>query len=151
MTERAADPRGGAVLYTPELLSMAVSLGRIPFDLAMPLSGEARSRTCGSTVRLSCRVNNGGQIEDLGVRVAACAVGQAATALFAKSAIGRNSGEIAVARDEIQSWLVSGETPPDWPGLEALESARAYPARHGAILLAWDAALDALSKAEARG
>lgn len=151
MTGEAAGSRGGVVLYTPQLLALAVSLGHSPFDPAMPLSGDARSRTCGSTVRLSCRLNDEGRVEDLGVRVAACAVGQAATAVFVKGAIGRNSVEIATARDQIGAWLLSGEILPFWSGLESLAAARAYPARHGAILLAWEAALDALSKAEARG
>jgi hypothetical protein len=29
---------------------------------------------------------------------------------------------------------------PDWPGLTAIAAARDYPARHGAIMLAWQAA-----------
>jgi hypothetical protein len=36
---------------------------------------------------------------------------------------------------------------PDWPGVEAIAAARDYPARHGAIMLPWTAARDALSSA----
>jgi hypothetical protein len=35
---------------------------------------------------------------------------------------------------------------PDWPGIALLRRARDYPGRHGAILLAWDAALAALAE-----
>ena len=35
---------------------------------------------------------------------------------------------------------------PDWPDLEMLAPALPYPGRHGAILLPWRAAADALSK-----
>ena len=45
----------------------------------------------------------------------------------------------------LRDWLVQETAPqPGWPGLDALAAARAYPARHGAILLAWRAALEAL-------
>jgi len=38
---------------------------------------------------------------------------------------------------------------PDWPGLDAIEAARAFPGRHGAMLLPWQAALAALSSERA--
>ncbi|WP_260921839.1 hypothetical protein [Novosphingobium sp. 9] len=34
---------------------------------------------------------------------------------------------------------------PEWPGLDAIAAARDYPARHGAVMLVWDAALDILA------
>ena len=43
------------------------------------------------------------------------------------------------------AWLAGGGTMPDWPGLDRLSAAREFPARHGAIMLPWNAALDALS------
>lgn len=151
MTDQVAGARAGSVLYTPHLLALAVSLASVPFDPAMPLLGEARSRTCGSTLKLSCRVDEYGLMRSPGVQVAACAVGQAAAAIFMRGAIGLTRAEIASARASIAGWLENGGAAPDWPGLDALAAARAYPARHGAILLAWDAALGALSMAEARG
>jgi NifU-like protein involved in Fe-S cluster formation len=36
---------------------------------------------------------------------------------------------------------------PDWPGIDLIAVARDYPARHGAIMLAWEAALSALEQA----
>ena len=144
-----AAARGGAVLYTPDLLALAVSLGELPFDPLMPLIGEARSRTCGSTLRLSLALDQEGRIGQVGVRASACAVGQAAAALFAKGASGRSASDLAAARAEIAAWLAHDAPLPAWPGLAVLEPARAHPGRHGAILLAWDAALAALSNGEA--
>jgi len=139
--------RGGAKLYTPDLLALAVSLANRPLTGDLPLRGEARSRACGSTVTLGCRTNAGGSIEAVGVRATACAVGQAAAAIFAEGAEGRDREGIAAHRTSLGRWL-DGEGPaPRWPGIERLEAAREYPGRHGAIVLAWDAALDALSKA----
>jgi len=47
----------------------------------------------------------------------------------------------------LTAWLAGTGDRPEWPGLEAIEPARAFPARHGAIMLAWTAARDALSSA----
>lgn len=146
MTARASAP-----LYTPELLALAVSLADRPLDPAMPLMGEARSRTCGSTVRLTCAIDREGRLGRLGLQVSACAVGQAAAALFANAAVGADAVDLARARRAIAAWLGGGGPLPDWPGLDVLAPARAHPARHGAVLLAWDAALAALSNAQAHG
>ncbi|QYU66279.1 hypothetical protein J4558_14920 [Leptolyngbya sp. 15MV] len=53
---------------------------------------------------------------------------------------------MARAEAGIALWLSGAGPRPDWPGLELLEPARAYPARHAAILLPWKAALAALNK-----
>lgn len=144
----AARPAAGA-LYTPELLALAVSLAATPFDPSMPFAGEAHSRTCGSTIHMSLAVDASGRIERIGLRASACAVGQAAAAIFVRGAVGRSAGEIAGARDNLAAWLGGDAPMPDWPGLEALGAARAHPGRHGAIILAWNAALAALSNGEA--
>jgi len=39
-----------AKLYSPALLGLATGLARFPFNPALPLQAEARSRTCGSAV-----------------------------------------------------------------------------------------------------
>jgi NifU-like protein involved in Fe-S cluster formation len=135
-----------AVLYTPELLALAVSLADWPFDATAHHRGEARSPTCGSSLAFSCSLNAEGAISGPGLRVSACAVGQASAALFIAEAGGRNRADIEKARDEIEHWLAGDGEVPAWPGFPALEPARAYPARHGAILLAWNAALAALPK-----
>jgi len=133
-----------ARLYTPEVLALATSLAAHPFDPAMPFTGEARSPSCGSALALSLRLDEGGRIAALGLRPQACAIGQAAAALFAAGAAGRSRTEIAAAETAIAAWLGGSAGQPDWPGLAAIAAARAYPARHGAILLPWRAALDAL-------
>jgi hypothetical protein len=43
-------------------------------------------------------------------------------------------------------WFGGKDIVPDWPGFELLAAARDYPARHGAILLPFDAAIAALEK-----
>lgn len=132
-----------SALYTPELLALAVSLADHPFDPHSPFTAEARSPTCGSRVAFSAALE-GAQVIEPGLRATACAVGQAAAAIFVQHARGRTRAEIAAARDAIRAWLAGSGPVPGWPSFAVLEPARAYPGRHGAIPLAWDAALAAL-------
>ena len=126
---------------------MAVRLADFPLGPHLPLIGEARSRSCGSTLEIGLALNAAGQVVAAGCRARACAVGQAAAGLFLDGAAGRSEAEIAQSRDALAHWLTEAGPAPDWPGLDLLAAARAYPARHGAILLAWDAALAALASA----
>ena len=136
-----------AALYTPEVLALATSLANHALDADLPLRGSARSSTCGSTLALGLALDRQGRIDRIGLRAHACAIGQAAAAIFAGAALGRTCTELAAALAGMEAWLAGG-TIPDWPGLEAIAAARDYPARHGAILLAWRAALDALPSRE---
>lgn len=136
-------------LYTPELLALTVELADWPAAEALPLHGDARSKTCGSTLAMNLSLTCDERIEALGMRVRACAVGQAAAAIFARHAPGRDLAAITAAHEGIEAWL-EGEAPiADWPDLSIIERARDYPGRHGAILLPWKAAMAALSSAPA--
>jgi NifU-like protein involved in Fe-S cluster formation len=127
-------------LYTPEILGLATSLARWRWDDALPKQTAVRSRSCGSTLSLGIATDDNDRIASLGMKPQACAIGQAAAAIFAAGAVGRTGGEIADAEQTVAAWL-TGEGPmPDWPGIDALAPARAYPGRHGAIMLAWQAA-----------
>ncbi len=126
---------------------MAVRLAEYPLGPHLPLTAEARSRSCGSTLVIGLAVDDAGRITQAGCRAQACAVGQAAAGLFLDGASGRSAEEIADARDALARWLTGEGQQPDWPGLALLDAARAYPARHGATLLAWNAALAALASA----
>ena len=56
--------------------------------------------------------------------------------------------EIADTLASLNSWLSENGPLPSWPDLDKIEVAREFPGRHGAILLPWHAALDALSKSD---
>lgn len=139
-----------AALYTPEVLARAVELSAYPLADDLRLRGSARSQSCGSSLELGLAVDDTGRIERLGLRCHACAIGQAAAAIFAAAAPGRDRAGIAEAERALSAWLVGGGLP-DWPGLEQLARARDYPGRHGALLLPWRAALDALSSSSGQG
>ena len=138
-----------AALYTPAVLAAATGLAAFPWDEALPLTGEARSRACGSTLALALAVDAEGRITRVGLRPHACAIGQAAAHAFASAAAGHDRTAIAATRAAIGQWLAGTGPMPEWPGLDVIAPAQAYPSRHGAIVLAWDAALAALDRAAA--
>jgi len=131
-------------LYTPAVLAAATGLAAWPWDEALPFKGEARSRTCGSSLRLGLALDAAGRVTAIGVRAHACAIGQAAAHAFAAGATGQTRPAIAAARAALGEWLAGDGELPDWPGLDVIAPARAHSSRHGAIVLAWDAALEAL-------
>lgn len=133
-------------LYTPQVLAAAVSLARFPLTDDLALRGEARSASCGSTLAIGLALDQDGAVRRVGLAAQACAIGQASAAIFAQGAAGRSGVQIATCGLAIRAWLKGEGTMPDWPGLDLIEPARAFPARHGAILLAWDAAARALTE-----
>jgi hypothetical protein len=122
-----------AALYTPEVLALATSLAAYPLNDNLIFRGSARSQSCGSSLELGLALD-GDRISQVGLRAHACAIGQAA----------------AAAEREVAAWLAGGSLPA-WPGIAAIAAAAAYPARHGAVLLPWRAALSALPSAAACG
>lgn len=139
------------VLYTREMLALAVELADYPFDAQAPLVAEARSRSCGGVLKLSARPDAQGRLRHIGLGAATCAIGQASAAIFARHADGTGGSDLARAAQVIAAWLEGSGPLPEWPGLGILAPARDFPARHGAILLPWKAALDALSRLPAPG
>lgn len=138
-----------ARLYTPELLALAVELAQVPPLDTAAARGEARSPTCGSTLAMDLALRADGRIERVGMRVRACAVGQAAAAIFARHAPGRDLAGIAATLAALETWLDGEGEAPDWPDLALIAPAQAFPARHGALLLPWKAAMATLSTAPA--
>ncbi|HEX8063776.1 MAG TPA: iron-sulfur cluster assembly scaffold protein, partial [Allosphingosinicella sp.] len=122
-------------------------LGRLDHPQA---SSEKSSAVCGSRVAVDVALDAEGRVAALGQEVKACALGQASASLMAAHAVGRTAAEIQAARDSLADFL-SGKSdgPGDWPGLEVFAEARRVPARHGSILLAFDAAAEAAARAKA--
>ena len=133
-----------ARLYSPEVLALATRLAEWPPRADLPWHGDARAPACGSRLALDLDCDGAGRITQLGLKAQACAIGQASAAIFATAALGRTRAEIAASCTAMQAWLGGAGALPDWPGLAAIEPARHFPGRHGAILLSWNAALSAL-------
>ena len=132
-------------LYSPQLLALSTVLADYPLDTNFTFVAEERSRTCGSTIRIGIDLSEDGAIRRLGMQVSACAVGQSSAAILAQSASGLPKEALFKARAEVEAWLVGAGPLPLWPGFDALEPALPHKGRHGALLLPWTAALNALS------
>lgn len=146
ITVQAARP---AKLYSAELLALATGLANHPFDPALPLQAEARSRSCGSMITLGLALDEDARIGRIGMRVSACAIGQASAMLLASHAKGTAPQDIIATADAIGHWLAGAGGLPDWPGLDLLAPVLAHPGRHGALMLPWTAACMALSSGAA--
>lgn len=127
--------------YTLDILRLAASL---PVETSLPgfsHSADARSATCGSTIRTEVAAGDG-RIEALAQKVTACAYGQASAALVQGWAPGRLRAEVIVMRAAVKAWLEGrGEVPAEFAVLSPVQGRAG---RHGAVLLPFDALLKAL-------
>ena len=134
-------------LYTTEILRLAASLSDPhPLDREDG-SSELRSPTCGSRVSISVQLDDERRVDRISMRVHACAFGQAAAALVERHSRGRTHDDVSEAMLALSRWLARENDSACWPGIEALEPARAKNARHGAILLPFRALLAAMEAA----
>ncbi|APZ98940.1 Fe-S cluster protein [Sphingopyxis sp. QXT-31] len=139
-----------APLYNRDILSLAVATAEY-----LPLPGarhhaSLRAPLCGSRILLDLDTDDAGRVTKVGMHVEACALGQASASLLARHAAGKGLAEIRAARAAIAGWFGGSGARPDWPGFDLLAPAKDYPARHGAILLPFDAAIAALEPQAAR-
>ncbi len=138
-------------LYTPRLLALSASLADYPMTGPFDVTADGRSKTCGSTISIGLDCDKVGGISRVGMQVSACAVGQSSAAIMAQAARGRSAKSFEAMVTAIESWLAESGALPDWPGFDALEPALPHKGRHGAILLPWKAAIDALSSRRSSG
>jgi NifU-like protein involved in Fe-S cluster formation len=134
-------------IYNTEVLRLAAHISRIDRLARADAEAELRSPLCGSTIGVQICVA-GGRITDYAQEVKACALGQAAASVMAVQVIGKDAAEIAAVRATVEAMLKSDGAPPvgDWAALVALAPAKDAKARHGAILLPFDAVLKALAE-----
>ena len=141
--------RVSSKLYTPELLGLATGLAAFPLTDDLPLRAEERSRTCGSVITLGLALDDYGLVSGVGMKVSACAIGQASAALMAQAIRGDIPGHVQLTAEGLARWLAGEGDLPRWRGIAALAPARDHPARHSALLLPWTAACKALSQSVA--
>jgi NifU-like protein involved in Fe-S cluster formation len=137
-------------LYNRDILALAVASAEHLPNPDARYHASARAPLCGSRIILDIDADAAGYVIGVGMHVEACALGQASATLLARHAPGLGVSDIRVARDAIAGWFGGTGDMPDWPGFDLLAPARDYPARHGAILLPFDAAIMALEKAAIR-
>lgn len=139
-------------LYSGRILELAADiphLGRLP---APQGSARRRSPLCGSTVTMDVVLQDG-RVAAMAQDVKACALGQASSSVVGRALPGRTLPEVTRARDELRAMLKDDGPVPAAPfdGLEVLLPAREYKNRHASILLALEAAVEAIEAAEKSG
>ncbi len=137
-------------LYSIDILRLATCAATFPRLDRPAVTVDRRSSTCGGRITVDMRLDTHGRVAAYGHEVRACALGQAAATLLARHILGLGSNELSSASDDLARWLARADAAqPEWPGVELLERARAYPARHGAVRLAFEAAAEAAVRAAA--
>ena len=140
-------PGVSAPIYTRDILRLAASLGEPAVLDRIDGEVELRSKTCGSRVSVAVTLD-GGRVTAVSQRVAACAFGQAATALMLAGAVGRDEADARTALAGVERWLKGDDAAVTaWPDLAVLAPAQSRSGRHGAILLPFQALLGAIEAA----
>jgi NifU-like protein involved in Fe-S cluster formation len=137
-------------LYSARILALAADIPHHGRLQAPQGTARRRSPLCGSTVTADVVVKDG-RIAEFAQDVKACALGQASAAVLGQVAIGRTLPELRAARDALRAMLKDGGPVPAAPfsGYEVLLPARDYKNRHASILLALEAASEAMEAAQA--
>lgn len=136
-------------LYSAQILALAADIPHHDRLSEPDATAKRRSPLCGSTVTVDVKVE-AGRIAAFGQDVKACALGQAAASVVGAAIVGTTRAQVETARDQLRAMLKDGGPVPDAPfdGLEVLLPARDYKNRHASILLALDATVEAMQKAE---
>lgn len=74
-------------------------------------------------------------MREIGYRVRACSLAQAATAILASHAAGLDRAQLQRVHRQFEALLRDGRGHCDWPELEAFAAASDIPNRHGSALL----------------
>ncbi len=136
-------------LYHNRVLELAADIPHVGALADAEGSSLKVSRVCGSTVQVDVKLDSEGRIAAIAVDPKACALGQAATSILARHAIGRSLAEMEAARDSLKAMLKDGAEPPQgefWE-LRHLQPVREYPPRHTSTMLAFEAVVEAMKQA----
>lgn len=140
-------------LYSKRLKELG---GTVKAD--QPLEGadataKRRSPLCGSQITFDVTVEDDGRVREIGYKVRACALTEAAAGIVIEAAPGSSLDELRHIRSLVEQLLKGpdDEGPPlpqgKWSDLEVLRPARMVPSRHGSALLAFETVIEAVEKA----
>ena len=138
-------------LYSTKILNLVANIPRTGRLAAPDATSEKTAKLCGSRIIVDVAMADG-KVSDFAQEVSACALGQASAAILGASIIGADLAEIELARVSLSAMLKMNGSPPAgrFSELAVLEPVKAYPARHASTLLAFEAAVEAVSRATAQ-
>ena len=138
-------------IYNSKLLELAANIPHSERLAAPQATVTAHSKLCGSTVSIGLNMQ-GDRVTGYGQTVKACLLGQAASAIIGAHIIGATSAELREAAAAMRRMLKEGGPPPTgrFADLSLLEPVRHYKARHGSVMLVFDAVERALDEIASR-
>lgn len=138
-------------IYNAKLLELAADIPCSERLAAPDATTTAHSKLCGSTVAIDLKMS-ADQVSAYGQTVKACLLGQAAAAIVGRHIIGATAPELRAAGAAMRHMLKEDGPPPQgrFAELALLEPVRHYRARHGSVLLTFDAIERALDEIEAK-
>ncbi len=135
-------------VYSSAILELAASMPHVGRLGTPDGSATRQARLCGSVITVDVAVRQR-HVSAFAQEVRACALGQAAASLFGRVVVGASVDEIRAVRDAMAAMLKEGGPPPAgrFAGLSVLEPVRDYRARHGSVMLVFEATVAALEAA----
>lgn len=136
-------------VYNTRILELAADIPRLGRLERPDATASAYSKLCGSTITVDINIRDG-KVSNYAHELKACALGQASASIMARNVVGSTPEELREAREALRRMLKENGPPPQgkWSDLAVLEPVRDYKARHGSTMLAFDAVVDAVGKAE---
>jgi NifU-like protein involved in Fe-S cluster formation len=138
-------------IYNTKLLELAAHIPCSERLQSADATATAHSKLCGSTVTIDLKMGSD-QVAGYGQSVKACLLGQAAASIVGANIVGATARELRMAKEEMLRMLKEEGPPPTgrFAELAVLEPVRHYKARHGSVMLTFDAIETALSEIEAK-
>ena len=136
-------------IYNTKLLELAAHIPHSERLKIPDATATAHSKLCGSTISIDLKMS-GDHVTAYGQTVKACLLGQAACSIVGSNIIGATSQELHEAGSAMRRML-KGEPPPPtgrFADLALLEPVRHYKARHGSVMLVFEAIEQAMAKIE---
>ena len=139
-------------IYSQKILALAANMPRSGRLASVHGAAEKTAKLCGSKIGVEVLLDDDGRVVDFAQDVRACALGQASAAVLGANVIGADLVEIRSARDALRAMLKEGGPAPlgRFADLAVLGPVKDYPARHASTLLAFEAAVEAVTAALSR-
>ena len=136
-------------IYNTKLLELAADIPCSERLERADATATAHSKLCGSTVTIDLKME-GDRVTRYGQTVKACLLGQAAASIVGRHIIGATASELRDASAAMRHMLKEDGAPPvgRFAELALLEPVRHYKARHGSVLLTFDAIEKAIAEIE---
>jgi NifU-like protein involved in Fe-S cluster formation len=138
-------------IYNSALLELAAHIPHSERLQAPDATVTAHSKLCGSTVTVDVDMQ-GDRVTGYGQTVKACLLGQAAAAVVGHHIIGATAAEVRQVAAAMRRMLKENGPPPTgrFTDLKVLEPVRHYKARHGSVMLVFEAVERAIDEIETK-